>query len=65
METATVLVVGGGALGRRVGSVLAVAGNRLAGEHLDAPDTIARRDQAVHDAILTAIDAVHLLANRN
>lgn len=65
METATVLVVGGGALGRRVGSVLAVAGNRLAGEHLDAPDTIARRDQAVHDAILTAIDAVHLLANQN
>jgi uridine phosphorylase len=62
METATLLVVGGAALARRVGSVLAVAGNRLGGEHLDTPETIARRDQAVQDAIATALDAVRLLA---
>jgi uridine phosphorylase len=62
METATVLVVGGGALSRRVGSVLAVAGNRLGGEHLDSPAMIARRDQAVHDAIATALDSVRALA---
>jgi uridine phosphorylase len=62
METATVFVVGGAVLGRRVGSVLAVAGNRTAGEHLDSVDNIARRDQAVRDAITTALDAIQLLA---
>jgi uridine phosphorylase len=62
METAPVFVVGGGALRCRVGSVLAVAGNRLGGEHLDSPNMIARRDQAVNDAITTAVDAVRLLA---
>ncbi len=62
METATVFVVGGAVLGRRVGSVLAVAGNRTAGEHLDSPEMIARRDQAVQDAITAAVDAVRLLA---
>lgn len=62
METATVLVIGGGVLGCRVGSVLAVAGNRLGGEHLDSPERIARRDQAVRDAITTALDAVRVLA---
>jgi uridine phosphorylase len=64
METAAVLIVGGAVLGRRVGSVLAVAGNRLGGEHLDSADMIARRDQAVRDAILTAIDAVPRLTER-
>jgi uridine phosphorylase len=62
METATVFVVGGAVLGRRVGSVLAVAGNRTGGEHLDSPDMIARRDHAVQDAISVAVDAVRLLA---
>ena len=62
METATVLVVGGGVLGRRAGSVLAVGGNRLYGEHLDSPEMITRRDQAVQNAITTALDAVRLLA---
>ena len=61
METATVFVVAGSVLGRRAGSVLAVAGNRSGGEHLDSPAMIARRDQAVQDAITTAIDAVRLL----
>jgi uridine phosphorylase len=61
METATVFVVGA-VLGRRVGSVLAVAGNRTGGEHLDSPAMIARRDQAVQDAIVVAVDAVRLLA---
>jgi uridine phosphorylase len=64
METATVFVVGGAVLGRRVGSVLAVAGNRTGGEHLDSPQMLARRDQAVHNAIVTAIDAVRILAAR-
>jgi uridine phosphorylase len=62
METATVLVVGGAVLGARVGAVMAVAGNRQGGEHLDSPKMIARRDQAVHNAITTAIGAVQLLA---
>jgi uridine phosphorylase len=62
METASILVVAGGALGLRAGSVLAVAGNRTAGEHLDGPAMIARRDQAVEDAIRTALDAVRDLA---
>jgi uridine phosphorylase len=62
METATVFVVGGAVLGRRVGSVLAVAGNRTGGEHLDSPEMIARRNQAVQDAIIAAVDAVRLLA---
>jgi uridine phosphorylase len=62
METATVFVLGGAVLGRRVGSVLAVAGNRLGGQHLDSAEMIARRDQAVQDAIATALDAVRLLA---
>ena len=62
METAAVMVVGGGVLGCRVGSVLAVAGNRLGGEHLDSPAMITRRDEAVHDAISTALDAIRILA---
>jgi uridine phosphorylase len=61
METATVLVVGGGVLQRRVGSVLAVAGNRKGGQHLDSPAMRERRDHAVRDAITTAIGAVHRL----
>ena len=61
METATVFIVGGATLGCRVGSVLAVAGHRLHGEHLDSPQMLARRDGAVRDAIATAIDAVRLL----
>ncbi len=61
METATVLVVGGAVTGR-VGSVLAVAGNRLAGEHLDSADMRERRDQAVRDAIAAAVDAIQILA---
>jgi uridine phosphorylase len=62
METATVLVLAAGVLGLRAGSVLAVAGNRLAGEHLDRPDIVERRDRAVEAAITTAVDAVRLLA---
>jgi uridine phosphorylase len=62
METATVLVVGGGVLRRRVGSVLAVAGNRGSGEHLDSPAMIARRNQAVQDAIAAALGAVRRLS---
>jgi uridine phosphorylase len=62
METATVLVLAGGVLGRRAGSVLAVAGNRSAGEHLDQPDIARRRDRAVEQAITTAVDAVRRLA---
>ena len=61
METATVLVVGGAVLGARVGAVLAVAGNRLGAEHLDSPDMIARRDQAVRDAVTTAVGAIRHL----
>jgi uridine phosphorylase len=62
METATVFVVGGSVLGRRVGSVLAIAGNRAGGEHLDSPEMITRRDQAVQNAIIAAVEAVRLLA---
>lgn len=62
METATVFIVGGSVLGRRVGSVLAVAGNRTRGEHLDSPEMITRRDQAVQKAIIAAVEAVRLLA---
>jgi uridine phosphorylase len=65
METATVFVVGGAVLGCRVGSVLAVAGNRTGREHLDSPAMITRRDQAVQDAIGTAIQAVRLLAGND
>jgi uridine phosphorylase len=61
METATVLVVGGGVHAARVGSVLAVAGNRFTGESLDHPAVAHRRDQAVAQAIGTAIEAVRLL----
>jgi uridine phosphorylase len=62
METATVFVVGS-ALRRRVGAVLAVAGNRLSGEHLDSAEMRHRRDGAIRDAIQTAIDAVRLLGD--
>jgi uridine phosphorylase len=62
METATVFIVGGGVLRRRVGSVLAIAGNRAGGEHLDSPAMRLRRDQAVQDAIATAVRAIRLLA---
>jgi uridine phosphorylase len=61
METATVFVVGA-ALAVRVGSVLAIAGNRTSGEHLDSPEMRLRRDEAVRDAIRTAVGAVQLLA---
>jgi uridine phosphorylase len=61
METATVLVVAA-ALGHRAGSVLAVAGNRVSGAHLDNPESRQQRDQAVEDAIDTAIEAVRRLA---
>lgn len=63
METAAVFVVAA-ALGLRAGSVLAVAGNRTLGEHLDDPDVSRRRDSAVAAAIDTAIDAVAALAGR-
>ena len=63
METATLLVVGGAVLGKRVGSVLAVAGNRLAGEHLDQPDMKQRRDAGVQAAISTAVDAIRFLTS--
>jgi uridine phosphorylase len=62
METATVFVVGGAVLGRQVGSILAVAGNRTGGEHLDSAEMLARRDQAVQDAIVAAVDAVRFLS---
>ncbi|MGH3491959.1 MAG: uridine phosphorylase [Sciscionella sp.] len=62
METATVFIVGGSVLGRRVGSVLAIAGNRTGGEHLDSPEMITRRDQAVQKAIIAAVEAVRFLA---
>lgn len=62
METASVLVVAGGALGLQAGSVLAVAGNRVTGEHLDQPAMRERRDQAVADAIDIALGAIRLLA---
>lgn len=65
METATVFVVAGAVHGCRVGSVLAVAGNRSGGEHLDSSEMIARRDQAVQDAITTAVEAVRVLAGRD
>jgi uridine phosphorylase len=65
METATVFVVGGAVLACRVGSVLAVAGNRTGGEHLDSPAMIDRRNQAIEDAIIAAVDAVRLLALRD
>jgi uridine phosphorylase len=64
METATVFVVAGAVHSCRVGSVLAVAGNRTGGEHLDSAAMIARRDQAVQDAITTAIGAVGALVER-
>lgn len=62
METATVLVVAAGALGARAGSVLAVAGNRHTGEHLDRPGVREQRDRAVNDAIECAVDAIRELS---
>lgn len=62
METATVLVLASGVLGCRAGSVLAVAGNKVSGEHLDSPEVRRRRDRAVHDCIVTAVEAVRRLA---
>jgi uridine phosphorylase len=63
METATVLVVGAGVLGCRAGSILAVAGNRVSGEHLQAPGVLERRDRGIAEAIATAVDAVRTLAS--
>ena len=62
METATVLVVGGAVLGKRVGSVLTVAGNRMAGEHLHQLDMKRRRDEGIQAAITAAVQAVRSLA---
>jgi uridine phosphorylase len=62
METATVFLVAGAVHRCRVGSVLAVAGNRLGGEHLDSAEMRDRRDQAVRDAIGAAVDAIQILA---
>lgn len=63
METATVLVVAAGVLRLRAGSILAVAGNRVSGEHLDRPEVRQRRDRAIEDAIAAAVDAVGQLAS--
>lgn len=62
METAAVLVLAAGVLGCRAGSVLAVAGNKHSGENLDNPAVRDRRDRAVHDCIVTAVEAVRRLA---
>lgn len=61
MEAAPVLVVAGAVLGLRAGAVLAVAGNRLAGEHLADPTILMRRDDAVTGAVTVAVDAIRRL----
>lgn len=61
METAPVLVLAGGVLRRTAGSVLAVAGNRVSGEHLDQPGMRDRRDEGIERAISTAVAAVRSL----
>ena len=61
METAPVFITAGAVLGRRVGAVLAVAGNRYADEHLDDEASVRRRDAAVDAAVATAVDALSQL----
>lgn len=63
METAAILVVAAGVSGCRAGSVLAVAGNRVRGEHLHDPGIRKRRDSGIDDAIATAVGAVRALAS--
>lgn len=60
METAAVLVVAS-TLGVRAASVIAIAGNQVAGEHLDQPGVSERRDRAVANAAACAVGAVREL----
>lgn len=61
METAALFIVAGAVLKGRVGSVLAVAGNQVSGEHLDLPGARERRDAGIERAVACAIGALRRL----